>query len=217
MKRMKKLLYSAIALLMIIFGGCSSSKITSSWNDKNSIENPVKFNKIIVVGLFDDNNRALRRQMEEQLAQQLRNEGFNAVTSVCVYGPKSFENVSEEKALKIVKDKNVDGVITIGLIDKTKDRNYVPDNNYWGPGYYRPYAFRPWGYYYRPYYMPGFRSGHYETNINYTFETNLYDVTGKKLIYSVQTQSNDPSTMGTLTYDYSRSVMKDLKKNNVLG
>jgi len=121
MKRMKKLLYAAIALLMIIFGGCSSSKITSSWNDKNSIENPVKFNKIIVVGLFDDNNRALRRQMEEQLAQQLRNEGFNAVTSVSVYGPKSFENVSEEKALKIVKDKNIDGVITIGLIDKTKD------------------------------------------------------------------------------------------------
>lgn len=215
MKCMKKLIYLPVALLMLILGSCSSSKITSSWNDKNSIENPVKFNKIIVVGLFDDNNRVLRRQMEEQLAQQLRSEGFNAVTSVSVYGPKSFENVSEEKALKIVKDKNIDGVITIGLIDKTKNRNYVPDNNY--PGYYGPYAYRPWGYYYRPYYMPGFRSGHYETNINYTFETNLYDVSNKKLIYSVQTQSNDPSTMGTLTYDYSRSVMKDLKKSNVLG
>lgn len=214
MKCMKKLIYFPIALLMLILGSCSSSKITGSWNDKNSIENPVKLNKIIVVGLFDDKNRTLRRQMEEQLAQQLRNEGFNAVTSVSVYGPKSFENVSEEKALKMVKDNSIDGVITIGLIDKTKDRNYVYDNNNWA---YRPYGFRPWGYYYRPYYMPGFRSGHYETNINYTFETNLYDIGSKKLIYSVQTQSNDPSTMGTLTYDYSRSVMKDLKKNNVLG
>jgi len=214
---MKKLIYSIIALLMIISLGCSSSKITSSWNDKNSMENPVRFNKIIVVGLFDDNNRVLRRQMEDQLAQQLRSEGFNAVTSVSIYGPKSFENVSEDKALKMIKDNSVDAVITIGLVDKTKDHSYVPDNNYWGPGYYNPYAYRPWGYYYRPYYIPGFRSGHYETNINYTFETNLYEVNSKKLIYSVQTQSNDPSTMGTLTYDYSRSVMKDLKKNNVLG
>jgi hypothetical protein len=74
MKRMKKLIYSIIAFLMIISLGCSSSKITSSWNDKNSMENPVRFNKIIVVGLFDDNNRVLRRQMEDQLAQQLRSE-----------------------------------------------------------------------------------------------------------------------------------------------
>lgn len=213
---MKRFILVAVPLLMLVMAGCSSSKITSSWNNKNNIENPARFNKILVVGLFDEKNRTLRRQMEEQLAVQLRNEGFNAVTSVSIYGPKSFENVSEEKALKMVHDNNIDGVITIGLIDKTKERNYVPDNNYWGP--YRPYGYyRPWGYYYRPYYMPGFRGGHYETNINYMFETNLYSVSDKKLIYSVQTQSSDPSTMGTLTYDYSRSVTKDLKKNNVLG
>ena len=214
---MKKLIIIIVPLVMLVMAGCSSSKITSSWNDKNQIDNPAKFNKILVVGLFDEKNRVLRRQMEEQLAQQLRTEGYDAVTSVSIYGPKSFENVSEEKALKMVNNNNIDGVITIGLVDKTKDRTYVPNTDYWTPGYYRPYAFRPWGYYYRPYYMPGFRGGHYETNINYVFETNLYNVNSKKLIYSVQTESNDPSTMGTLTYDYSRSVVKDLKKNNVLG
>lgn len=213
---MKKLLLLMFPLTMLVLTGCSSSKITSSWNDKNQMENPAQFKKILVVGLFDEKNRTLRRQMEDQLAQQLRTEGYDAVTSVSIYGPKFFENLSEEKALRMVNDNRIDGVITIGLIDKTKDRSYVPNNNY-APGYYRPYAYRPWGYMYRPYYMPGFRGGHYETNINYTFETNLYNVSNKKLIYSVQTESNDPSTMGTLTYDYSRSVMKDLKKNNVLG
>ena len=214
---MKKLTYLMVPLLMLVLASCSSSKITSSWNDKSSIDNSAKLNKIIVVGLFDDKNRTLRKQMEEQLVQQLKNEGFDAVSSVSVYGPKSFQNISEEKALRIVREKNVDGIITIGLIDKTKDRTYVPNNNFGSGGFYGPYAYRPWGYYYRPYYMPGFRSGHYETNINYTFETNLYDVNNKKLLYSAQTQSNDPSTMGTLTYDYSRSVMKDLRKSNVLG
>ena len=31
------------------------------------------------MGLFDDNNRVLRQQMEEQLADELRDEGYNVV------------------------------------------------------------------------------------------------------------------------------------------
>ena len=69
---------------------------------------------------------------------------------------------------------------------------------------------------YRPYYVPGFR-GHYETNVNYMFETNLYDVRGKQLVYSVQTKSEDPSNVYVLADDYSRSIIKDIKKKNILG
>lgn len=213
---MKKLMYLMIPLFILVLASCSSSKITSSWNDTDSVESTAKMKKIIVVGLFDDKNRNLRRDMEEQLVKQLKTQGYDAITSYSVYGPKSFQNVSGDKAVRMAKQNNVDGVITIGLMDKTKERSYVPNNN-WNNGFYGPYAFRPWGYYYRPYYMPGFRSGYYQTNINYTFETNLYDVNSQKLLYSVQTQSNDPSTMSVLTYDYARSVIKDLRKSNVLG
>lgn len=213
---MKKLMFLMIPMLVLALASCSSSKITSSWNDTGSVQDAAKMKKIIVVGLFDDKNRTLRKQMEEQLVKQLNLQGYEAVTSYSIYGPKSFQNVSGDKAVRMARQNNVDGVITIGLIDKTKDRSYVPNNN-WNNGFYGPYAFRPWGYYYRPYYMPGFRSGYYQTNINYTFETNLYDVNSQKLLYSVQTQSNDPSTMSVLTYDYARSVIKDLKKSNLPG
>ena len=33
------------------------------------------------MGLFDDNNRVLRQEMEDQLAQELKEEGYNAVIS----------------------------------------------------------------------------------------------------------------------------------------
>jgi hypothetical protein len=167
----------------------------------------------VIVGLFDDQNRALRLQMEEQLAQELKEDGYNAVTSMSLFGPKSFENLSKEQALKEVKSKNIDGVITIGLVDTIKQKSFV---SHYG---YRPYGglvYRPWGYVYRPYYAPGLR-GHYETNIDYTFETNLYDVRNKELVYSVQTRSNDPANVHVLADDYSRSVAKDIKKKNVLG
>jgi hypothetical protein len=209
---MKKLLLFALPLVLM-FNGCSTSKVTTSWT--KSEQTPAHLHKILVVGLFDDNNRVLRQQMEDQLAQELKEEGYNAVTSYSVYGPKSFQNLTGEQALREIRSKDVDGVITIGLVDTTKERSYVQNNGYrpWGG-----WRYNPWygGWVYRPYYMPGFR-GHYETSINYVFETNLYDVRNKQLIYSSQTRSNNPSNFYVLADDYSKSVAKDLHKKNILG
>lgn len=208
---MKKLLWIALPV-MLTLGGCSTSKIATSWNRDQDV--PVHFRKILVVGLFDENNRVLRQQMEDQLAQDLRREGYNAVTSVRLYGPKSFEKVSAEEALRQVRAKDIDGVITIGLVDKSKEKNYVQNYGYRPFGGWR---YNPWyGWMYRPYYVPGF-GGHYETNVNYMFETNLYDVSGKKLIYSVQTKSYDPSNVYVLADDYSKSVLKDIRKKKILS
>jgi hypothetical protein len=208
---MKKLLWFALPLTMLI-NGCSTSKVTTSWTETQ--QTPAHLHKILVVGLFDDKNRDLRGQMENQLAQELKEEGYNAITSVSLYGPKSFQNVSEEQALQEVRSRDIDGVITIGLVNTDKQKTYVQNN------YYRPYPgwhYNPWyGWVYRPYYMPGF-GGHYETSINYSFETNLYDVRNKELIYSVQTHSNNPSNVYVLADDYSKSVAKDLHKKNILG
>src|SRR5215471_7849955 len=104
---MKKLLLSAIPIVLI-FIGCSTSKITTSWNEQQPT--PAHFTKIMVVGLFDDNNQPLRQQMEEQLVEQLTLQGYNAVTSVRLYGPKSFQKLTEEQVLKEVRSKDIDGV-----------------------------------------------------------------------------------------------------------
>lgn len=212
---MKKMKYFAIPIMALVLASCSSSRITSSWKadqQNNATQNAMHFNKIVVVGLFNDNNRDLRNEMETQLVQELKDEGINAVTSFSMYGPKSFTNMKEDEVINQLNQNGVDGVITISLVDKNKERKFVYGSRY-RPGFYNPY--RPWGWGYRPYYNP--YAGHYETNTNFVFETNMYDVTGKKLIYSVQSQSYDPSSLSTMANGYSKSVIKDLKKNNVLG
>ena len=212
MKRRMMLLASAA---MLIFAGCSSSKVTSSWKEpQNSLNRP---NKILVVGLFDSQDKVVRNQMEKQLAEELKANGINAVTAYGLYGPAYFQDLTEKEVLKKIKGTNIDAVITINLIDKNKERRFVAGPRYGNAG--GGYRYNPFlgGGVYKPYYMPYYRGGHFETNVDYYFETNLYSVSDKKLIYSVETQSYDPSSISGLANDYSKSVVKDIKKKNVLN
>ncbi len=216
---MKKLLFFMLSIAMITIAGCSSSKITASnWNEDQQIA-PLHFNKILVVALFDQNNFKMRQQMEQEMVDKLKGEGYDAVASYSVFPDAGFEGITRQKAFRLITDKSIDGVLTIGLVDKTKEKRFVTD-----PAY-RPYGYLPYQmpyysgrYFYRPYYVPGYyRAGHYQTETNYSFETNLYDVGKGTEIYSIQTESFDPSTINRMAYDYSVSVIRNLKKNKVLG
>ena len=55
------------------------------------------------------------------------------------------------------------------------------------------------------------------TNTSYVFEINLYDISSNSLIYSAESKTIDANSMATLANDYARSVVRDMKRKNVLG
>jgi len=204
---MKKLILIALPALLFI-AGCSSTKVTDSWSS-NTVNTQMK--KILVLGLFKDQDRRIRMQMERQLADDLKKYGYDAVSSYDTYGPKSFGSMDEQKALQMLKDNSIDGVVTIAMLDRSRERRFVPN----GFGY--PYYPGFWGYY--SYYYPRiYQPGYYETNTNYYFETNLYNASdNNKLLYSAQSKSFDPSSVRALADEYSRSIVRDMRKKSVLA
>lgn len=203
-----------LGLFALILTGCSTGvKMTSSWNDTKSTTH---INKILVIGLFGEKSRALREQMEEQMAGNLAKLGYNAVTSYREFGPKKFVNISEDRAMRIIDSSyasNYDGVIIVSIGDKNSTKSYVP-------GYYSPYPYYGYGWGYSPFYSPFYRPyspGYYRTNRHYSFEANLYDLANKKILYSGQSDVLNPTSPGTLSIDYSRVILKDMRKKNVLG
>jgi hypothetical protein len=207
---MKKIIFSALTFLLIAWG-CSSSKITSSWKADNIV--PEKYNKIMVLGLIREVDRSLQEQMEDHLVGDLQNMGCNAVSSLKIYGPKAFDNMDETAALNKIKNSGIDAVITIVLLDKQKERKYVPGNLTYSPyGYYYD---RFWGYrsvLYQRIYQPGY----YVTDTKYFWESNFYEMTGQKLIYSVQTKSFDPANKETMAHEYGMMIVKDMEKQHIL-
>ena len=200
-------------VIILFFSGCgSSSWITSSWKAPDVY--PKKFNKIVVLGLVRETDRTIREKMEQHIAGDLRDLGYNAVCCCDEFYPKTFEGMNEEQALKKLRSEGVDAVLTITLLDKTKERYYVPGRVYYTP--YNKYYNRFWGYY-RTMYDRIYTEGYYNVETRYFWESNFYEMATDRLIYSVQSQSFDPGSTESLSHEYGLMIVKDMVKKSVLA
>jgi hypothetical protein len=191
---MKKIKWLAVLFLMVI-SGCGTSKITNIWKAKDIT--PQKYNKVLVLGLIKDSDRNIQEKMENHFVGDLQELGYNAVSSLKEYGPKAFDKMEEAAAIEKLKNGGVDAVLTIVLLDKEKERQYIPSN----------YGNRFWGYH-NDLYMRIYQPGYYVINTKYFWESNLYEMATQKLLYSVQTES-----MG---HEYGKMIVKSMVKQKVL-
>jgi hypothetical protein len=207
---MKSNLFAA-AVIILIVSGCSSLRITHSWESPTARQK--EYSKIIVLALIKDNDRSLREKMENHFSGDLTDLGYNAVSSMKESGFKSFEGMKEEETISKLQSSGADALITIVLLDKEKERRYVPGSVVYSP--YTIYHRRFWGYYttmnsriYEP--------GYYAEQTNYFWESNLYDLNSKELLYSVQTKSFDPGSAESMGHEYRKLIVKDMVKHSLL-
>lgn len=206
-----KPLKASVLLVMALLLGCTTSRITSTWQQKGAA--PQAYNKIMVLGLIREADRSLRENMENHLVGDLRALGYNAYSSYDQFGPKAFEGLSEDKVYDRLKENGADAVLTIVLLNKEKEKYYVP-----GRISYSPYAvyYHRFGGYYTTLIERIESPGYYSESTRYFWESNLYDLTTKEMVYSVQTQSFDPSSTEELAHDYGELIVEDMARRKVL-
>jgi hypothetical protein len=207
---MKKIKISVYLVVLLIISSCATTYITSIWKAPDA--NAKKYNKVMVLGIIREADRTIRERMEGHLVGDIKALGYNTFSAYREYGPKALENMTETQANdKLVRD-GIDAVITVVLLDKQREKYYVPGQVVYSP--YNYYHGRFWGYYYsinNRIYSPGY----YQVATKYFWESNLYDLTSGKLIYSVQTQSFDPSSTDALAHEYGQKIVQSMLKNGV--
>jgi hypothetical protein len=204
-------IYMITAISLVFLMGCSTSRITHSW--KTDVIPGKNYNKIMVVGLLLNNDRNLREKMENHLVNDLTERGYTVVSSLKEYGPKSFEKMKEEEVIKKLHNSGVDAVITIVLLDKKRERDYIP-----GQIYYSPYTLylRRFPGYYNTLYDRIYTQDYYQVNTKYFWESNFYDVKSNELLYSVQTESFDPDTAERLAHEYGKLIVKNMAGQGII-
>jgi len=137
---------------------------------------------------------------------------IDEVSSFDEYGPKAFA-LNDEKGIRDRLQKSrVDAVLTIVLLDKKKERYYVPARVQYTP--YSIYNDR-FPSYYQTMQTRVMTEGYYEEETKYFLECNFYKADGKELLYSAQTTSFQPGSVESLAHQYGRTVILDMVKHQI--
>lgn len=207
-KIIKNLIFFCIVVLL---ENCYSSVITNTWQAEDSNKKMIK--KVLVLAIDNNKDRSIRVKLENHLVIDLTKKGIEAFSAIQSYGPFFLSGLKESEAINKIKGQGFDAVLTVVLLDKEKEKNYIPGRITYTP--YSMYYRRFWGYYstvYERVYEPGY----YTENTNYFWESNLYDLSDKSLIYSAQTKSFNPMNLEFLADEYGKIISNDLFKKGIL-
>lgn len=206
---MKKIIFVLPFLFLLSCG--TNTTIVSSWRDPETTVAAEQFKKILVVALVQ--NESVRRTTENRIASI--DERFHPSYSIFNGAASSF---SMDEKLKILKDENYDGVVTMRLVDTQKETTYVPGTNnyayapYGGYGYYGG-AFGGWyGSYSVNYYDPGY----YEETMYYLVETNIFSLNKNKLIWSGVSKSASMNDVGGMVDEIITETINEMKRDGSL-
>lgn len=204
---MKHTLLTFILFLLpiIIFLSCSSAKtsIIGEWQDESYQKGSIQ--KVLVLGIVNKEKPLLRRNFEDGMARAFNDGGITATPSMdhmpydVAIDSTTFE--------KYFNELSVDAVVVSRLVAVDSERDYkagylytIPYNSYYGfYGYYNAgiaYANS---------------AGYLSENVVVVLETNVYETTNKKLIWSGVSETVEPEKASDVINSFSDELFGRLK------
>ena len=208
---MKPIHFVLASVILIATSSCMPSmKITADWTNKEALPEK-KLTKIFIAALTG--NLEAKRTLESDFEKHALKRGLQVVKSGDLFFPNFDEKNAPDKetVLRKIKESGCDGIFTIALIDdQSETKHKIGDPNYSPMTYNYNTAF--WNYYdyhHSSLYAPGY----YSTNKNYYLESNVYDLRSEQLLWAVQTEAYDPTSIKKFSKKYADMVTKRLKES----
>jgi hypothetical protein len=191
----------AAAVALAAFTGCETTTLQNAW--KAPEVGSIKFTKVLVIGICPVDS--LRQPVEDAMKGQI-----TAVPSVASYTllPDVKDQVDPKKIAEVIKAGGFDGIVTMRMIALQDEQTfheggYVPTGYQTFSSYYSPgYALSPYYRHYPGAYGAGY--GGYGMPMEYEYvppsittdqimsiETNIYDATTGKLIWTGLTRTKN--------------------------
>ncbi len=212
-----RIVFSVLLLGTLFVTSCKPSlNITSSYVNRE-ITPKASYESIFVVAMTPD--RKVKVNTENRMEKLLNSRGKKVVKSYELFPQKEGEaaRLSVEQNTGDVKKAGCDAVLTIAVVDVAANESYNPGTAYLPSGAYGTYGVYGsyWGYYsYRAPLVstPGF----YSADKTYYMETNFYDLTSDKLLWSIKSTTYSPASFEIWFQDYSGTILSQLKKEGLI-
>jgi len=199
-------------LLATILSGCTSQKITTSWiNPEAGSKGP--YESIFVMVMAQSNTASF--DIEDRMAETFASRGRKSVVSSSVFPAQlsAAESLTRDQMAEAIKRTGCDAVFMIAVLDVLSVETYNPGTAYYPMNYgmYGSY----YGYY-SHYYPQVYSPGYYSTDKTYYIETNFYDVASDQLLFSIQSEAYNPSSLDSWFREYTYQLTNELKSEGLI-
>lgn len=206
-----------LTFLITFLTACAATTRThfeTTWTDPGFDAGIVK--KVLIIGLTE--NEAERRLFENNLQQQLRAAGINAIASLD--GVTAAQEISQEVFEKAFSGQGIDAVIVSRLVAIDQDTNYVegrttliPTTHYVPGRFIGQYAYYNNFYgYYRQSYREVQAPGYLKTTTIARVETNLYETQNNRMVWSAISKTFDPGSAVDAINSLNSAMTAKLRK-----
>jgi hypothetical protein len=207
---MKQPLFRYLLLLVFAAGCTPSTYITGSWKNPAAA---VKYKSVLIAALTS--NTVIKSTLETDMAKALSGS-VKTLKSIDEF-PPGLSNTDTSKAalISMVRNKKADAILSISILSRETESRYMPGGNpYYPPGfiYYDDF----WGYY-DHWYPSVYGPGYYEENKVYYIETNLYDSSTQKLVWSAQSKTYSPDELQPFAREFAATIVARLKADGLIA
>jgi hypothetical protein len=194
---------AGISVVLLAMLGCGSTEVKDSWRNPDATPESFQFKRILAMAIVDD--IVTRRVAEDELVRVIKRG--EVVPSYTILTQADLED--PERAKKKIEEEGFDGAVTLRVTNVDKTTRYVPGSY---PGPYSSF----WGYY--GYAWPTTHDpGYMRTDTVATIETNIYDLSPEKLLWSGNSETFNPGTAREIVDDIARAVGAELMKQGLIA
>jgi len=203
-----------IIILVMALTACGpSQRITNSWiNPEARSKTPYKSIFVIVLSPKTETNYSV----EDHLAAVIASRGQKIVLSSAVFPPNLSisEDFTREQMAEAIKRTGCDAVFVVALLNVKSTESYHPGTAYYPMNYgmYGSY-YGYYNYYYPLIYTPGY----YSSDKTYYIESNFYDLEQDQLLWSIQSEAYNPSSLDSWFDKYSSDLLNELKNEGLIN
>lgn len=208
---MKGRLLILVGMVMLVQACDTSEKIivTGSWVNTQPIYQK-EYTSVFIAVLT--NRNAAKTTLEHNIGRLIASNGYKVVESSEVFAPNfTKENAPDrETILSKIREAGCDVIFTVALVDEESEARFLSDPKKYIP--YPAYGSSFWGYY-QYWYQEGYSPGYIAADKNYFLESHLFDVHSGKMLWSLQTGTNNTLIIERFNKDYELRLWARAEKD----
>ena len=205
---MQRYLLLICALFPLFLSSCATSSLVATWYDEN-YSGAGALDNVLIIAVTND--ETIKHLYEDAFVEKLVGNGIKARPSYKL--SVSDIKPDRESLQKAIDESGARALLITRYLGTDVREHYTPPRRtmIWSDPYYSRYN-RYYPMAYREVYSPGYTT----TVTTVSLESNLYDVRTGKLVWTVRSESVNPSMTRKYVDELVNLCIEDLQKNNIM-